>query len=109
MKGEPSGVWDTATQSALQRYQAAHGWQTKTVPDSRALIGLGLGPDHDHLLNPESAMTSGPAPKNDPPVSEAKKPVAGNSATSPTPAAAEPTPAAAEPPADTAQPAAVQQ
>jgi hypothetical protein len=30
------------------------------VPDSRALIKLGLGPDHQHLLNPESAMTTAP-------------------------------------------------
>ena len=46
-----------ATQAAMQRYQADQGWQAKTTPDSRALIKLGLGPSHDHLLNPESAMT----------------------------------------------------
>ena len=28
----------------MQRYQADHGWQTKLMPDSRALISLGLGP-----------------------------------------------------------------
>jgi peptidoglycan hydrolase-like protein with peptidoglycan-binding domain len=61
LKGEPSGNFDTATTAALQKYQADHGWQTKVVPDSRALINLGLGPDHDHLLNPETAMTSAPA------------------------------------------------
>jgi Putative peptidoglycan binding domain len=60
LKGEPTGRWDDATQSAMQRYQAANGWQTKTVPDARALIKLGLGPSHDHLLNPESAMTTAP-------------------------------------------------
>jgi hypothetical protein len=60
MNGEPSGTWDDATQQALRRYQADQGWQNKTVPDSRALIRLGLGPDHEHLLNPESAMTSEP-------------------------------------------------
>jgi len=42
----------------MQRYQADQGWQSKTTPDSRALIKLGLGPNHDHLLNPESAMTT---------------------------------------------------
>ena len=57
MQGEPSGTWDAATQAAMQRYQADQGWQSKTTPDSRALIKLGLGPSHDHLLNPESAMT----------------------------------------------------
>jgi|GraSoiStandDraft_27_1057306.scaffolds.fasta_scaffold102502_3 peptidoglycan hydrolase-like protein with peptidoglycan-binding domain len=60
LSGEPSGTWDISTQEAMRRYQAAQGWQTKQVPDSRALIRLGLGPDHGHLLNPESAMTTGP-------------------------------------------------
>jgi Putative peptidoglycan binding domain len=57
LSGSPSGNFDDATQQALRRYQAANGWQNKTVPDARALIKLGLGPDHEHLLNPESAMT----------------------------------------------------
>jgi len=47
MKGEPSGVWDQSTKDAMTRYQADHGWQTKTLPDSRALIQLGLGPSHE--------------------------------------------------------------
>ena len=58
MQGEPSGSWDSATQAAMKRYQADQGWQSKQIPDSRALIKLGLGPSHDHLLNPESAMTT---------------------------------------------------
>ena len=57
LSGDPSGKFDDATQQALRRYQAANRWQSKTVPDARALIKLGLGPDHEHLLNPESAMT----------------------------------------------------
>jgi len=61
LDGEPSGQWDDTTQKALKRYQGDNGWQTKTTPDSRALIKLGLGPDHEHLLNPESAMTTAPA------------------------------------------------
>jgi len=60
LNGKPSGAWDDATQQAMQRYQADHGWQSKTTPDARALIQLGLGPDHEHLLHPESAMTSQP-------------------------------------------------
>jgi len=60
LNGEPSGTWDSSTQEAMRRYQSDQGWQTKQVPDSRALIRLGLGPAHDHLLNPESAMTTGP-------------------------------------------------
>ena len=58
LEGRASGQWDTATQAAMQRYQADHGWQSKVVPDSRALIKLGLGPDDEHLLNPQTAMTS---------------------------------------------------
>jgi hypothetical protein len=60
LDGKPSGVWNDATQQAMQRYQADNNWQSKTTPDARALIKLGLGPDHEHLLNPESAMTSQP-------------------------------------------------
>ena len=68
LSGKPSGVWDDATQKALQKYQADNGWQSKTTPDARALIKLGLGPDHDHLLNPESAMTSPPQAAHSMPV-----------------------------------------
>jgi hypothetical protein len=60
LSGEATGTWDQASEAAMQRYQGDHGWQTKEVPDSRALIKLGLGPSKDHLLNPESAMTTGP-------------------------------------------------
>jgi hypothetical protein len=60
LTGEPAGTWNDASQKAMQKYQADHGWQSKQVPDSRALIKLGLGPDHEHLLNPESAMTTQP-------------------------------------------------
>lgn len=60
LTGEPAGTWNQASEDALRKYQADHGWQSKTVPDSRALISLGLGPSHDGLLNPDSAMTTGP-------------------------------------------------
>jgi hypothetical protein len=60
LTGKPAGTWNQASEDAMRKYQADHGWQSKTVPDSRALISLGLGPSHDHLLNPESAMTTGP-------------------------------------------------
>jgi len=62
LSGEAAGTWNQSSEEAMRRYQADHGWQSKTVPDSRALISLGLGPSHDHLLNPESAMTTGPFP-----------------------------------------------
>ncbi len=60
LTGEPSGTWDAATRDAMTRYQAANGWQTKLTPDSRALIKLGLGPDHKGLLNPETANIPSP-------------------------------------------------
>lgn len=45
LTGEPSGHWDAQTEAAMQKLQADNGWQTKLVPDSRALIKLGLGPN----------------------------------------------------------------
>ena len=67
LSGEATGTWNQASEEAMRRYQADHGWQSKTVPDSRALIKLGLGPSKDHLLNPESAMTTVPdAPRAEP-------------------------------------------
>lgn len=58
LSSKPTGKWDAASQEAMRRYQADQGWQSKTVPDSRALIRLGLGPDQGRLLNPETAMRS---------------------------------------------------
>jgi hypothetical protein len=67
LSGEATGTWNQASEEAMRRYQADHGWQNKTVPDSRALIKLGLGPSKDHLLNPESAMTTVPdSPRAEP-------------------------------------------
>ena len=45
LSGEPSGHWDASSQAAMEKMQADNGWQTKLVPDSRALIKLGLGPN----------------------------------------------------------------
>jgi hypothetical protein len=58
LTGTATGTWNEASEEAMRRYQGDNGWQTKEVPDSRALIKLGLGPSNDHLLNPDSAMTS---------------------------------------------------
>ncbi len=46
LTGAASGQWDAQTQVAMRQYQSDHGWQTKIMPDSRALISLGLGPNH---------------------------------------------------------------
>jgi peptidoglycan hydrolase-like protein with peptidoglycan-binding domain len=53
LQGQPSGLWDDKTVAAMRRFQAAQGWQSKVVPDSRALIKLGLGPSHENDLNPD--------------------------------------------------------
>ena len=102
LTGEPTGTWNQASEDAMRRYQADHGWQSKTVPDSRALISLGLGPSKDHLLNPESAMTTVPdRPKaqSTPPTSNTATP----SAQPMTPAASA-TPATSNPPGEAASP-----
>jgi len=62
LTGEPSAVWDARTKQAMAKYQQDRGWQTKKLPDARALIELGLGPNHQGLLNPESvAFTQRPS------------------------------------------------
>jgi putative peptidoglycan binding protein len=84
LKGEATGTWNQASEEAMRRYQADNGWQSKTVPDSRALIKLGLGPSKDHLLNPESAMTTVPdAPRAEPvpTTSQSASPTTSHSAT----------------------------
>lgn len=43
LSGAPTGIWDAESQTAMTRLQADSGWQTKLVPDSRAIIKLGLG------------------------------------------------------------------
>ncbi|HYH01224.1 MAG TPA: peptidoglycan-binding protein [Terriglobales bacterium] len=57
LNGEPSGVWDDSTRRALTRFQSDNGWQSKVVPDSRALIKLGLGPNHENVINPQTSLT----------------------------------------------------
>jgi hypothetical protein len=64
LTGEPTGEWDAPTQAALIKYQGDNGWQTKVVPDSRALIKLGLGPNYSaELLNgpPKAAPAATPS------------------------------------------------
>jgi hypothetical protein len=55
LTGSPSGHWDAATIAAMTKLQSANGWQTKLVPDSRALIKLGLGPS---AATPEPGQTT---------------------------------------------------
>jgi peptidoglycan hydrolase-like protein with peptidoglycan-binding domain len=65
LSGTPTGHWDTESEAAMQKLQGDNGWQTKLVPDSRALIKLGLGPNSTPagLAAPlaSSVTTFGPA------------------------------------------------
>lgn len=79
LTGSPSGHWDAQSQAAMQKLQGDNGWQTKLVPDSRALIKLGLGP----------ATTPAPAASTSTVLPAATQSAAGQlntaSATAPTP------------------------
>jgi peptidoglycan hydrolase-like protein with peptidoglycan-binding domain len=60
MTGETNGKWDTTTQAAMQKYQADNGWQTKLMPDSRAIKKLGLGPDYSTAINAKNGNFAAP-------------------------------------------------
>ncbi len=58
LTGDPSGHWDSGTEAAMQKFQSDNGWQTKLVPDSRAIIKLGLGPAQDSASSTSVASAS---------------------------------------------------
>ena len=62
LSGSPSGHWDQGSIAAMTKLQADNGWQTKLVPDSRALIKLGLGPSAVAPAPPADATASLGAP-----------------------------------------------
>jgi hypothetical protein len=62
LSGDPSGKWDPSTIAAMQKYQGDQGWQTKLMPDSRALKKLGLGPDYSNALNAKNSNFSSTPP-----------------------------------------------
>jgi peptidoglycan hydrolase-like protein with peptidoglycan-binding domain len=59
---EANGKWDAATEAAMQKYQADNGWQTKLMPDSRAILKLGLGPDYSNAINAKNSSFAAPPP-----------------------------------------------
>jgi hypothetical protein len=71
MTGEPTGQWDSTTMAAMQKYQADQGWQTKLMPDSRAIKKLGLGPDYSNAINASGSSFSSPKPATDIPAAQA--------------------------------------
>lgn len=60
LQGEASGRWDSTTEAAMQKYQADQGWQTRLMPDSRALKKLGLGPDYSGAINAKNSSFTPP-------------------------------------------------
>jgi hypothetical protein len=62
LNGAPSGNWDSSSIAAMQKYQADQGWQTKLMPDSRALKKLGLGPDYSNAINAKDGNFGPPTP-----------------------------------------------
>jgi hypothetical protein len=62
MTGDANGEWDATTAAAMQKYQADQGWQTKLMPDSRAIKKLGLGPDYSGAINAKNSSFGEPPP-----------------------------------------------
>lgn len=71
LEGEASGRWDSTTEAAMQKYQADQGWQTKLMPDSRALKKLGLGPDYSGAINAKNSSFAPPPPPSTIPADQA--------------------------------------
>ena len=66
LTGEADGKWDATTVAAMQKYQADNGWQIKLMPDSRALLKLGLGPDYSTAINAKGSSFAAPTPSEPP-------------------------------------------
>ena len=71
MTGEANGQWDSSTTAAMKKFQADQGWQTKLMPDSRALKKLGLGPDYSNAINASGSSFADPKPAGEIPAGQA--------------------------------------
>jgi peptidoglycan hydrolase-like protein with peptidoglycan-binding domain len=71
MSGEANGQWDSATVTAMQKFQSDQGWQTKLMPDSRAIKKLGLGPDYSDAINASGSSFAAPKAASDIPAAQA--------------------------------------
>ena len=72
LAGEANGTWDAATEAAMRKYQADQGWQTKLMPDSRAIKKLGLGPDYSNAINAKNSTFAPPPPASTIPAPQAE-------------------------------------
>ena len=71
LNGEATGSWDATTLAAMQKFQSDQGWQTRLMPDSRALKKLGLGPDYSTAINAQGSSFAAPAPPSTIPTTQA--------------------------------------
>jgi hypothetical protein len=71
LNSDANGKWDSVTEAAMQKYQADQGWQTKLMPDSRALKKLGLGPDYSTAINADGSSFMAPPPVSTIPADQA--------------------------------------
>jgi len=71
LTGDANGKWDATTEAAMQKYQADQGWQTKLMPDSRAIKKLGLGPDYSNAINAKTGTFADPPPVSTIPADQA--------------------------------------
>ena len=62
----------TTTKAAMKKFQADQGWQTKLMPDSRAIKKLGLGPDYSNAINAKTATFDVPKASGTTPPSQAE-------------------------------------
>jgi hypothetical protein len=71
LSGPANGEWDDTTVDAMQKYQSDQGWQTKLMPDSRALKKLGLGADYSNAINAKGSSFAAPPPVSTIPATQA--------------------------------------
>lgn len=71
LSSDANGKWDATTQAAMQKYQSDQGWQTRIMPDSRALKKLGLGPDYSAAINAKEGNFADPPPVSSIPTGQA--------------------------------------
>jgi peptidoglycan hydrolase-like protein with peptidoglycan-binding domain len=71
LTGEANGEWNASTAAAMQKFQADQCWQTKLMPDSRALKKLGLGPDYSGAINATPSSNSDAQPVSSIPPNQA--------------------------------------
>ncbi|HEX8811829.1 MAG TPA: peptidoglycan-binding domain-containing protein, partial [Terracidiphilus sp.] len=72
LSGPATGEWDATTIGAMQKFQSDQGWQTKLMPDSRALKKLGLGADYSNAINAKGSSFAAPPPASTIPTAQAQ-------------------------------------